>query len=386
MPSPRSHAHARVGRNVIRIAVIGAGPAGSTAALALARGGAKVSLFERSRWPREKACGDGLTPMSVAKVRELGLALPTDRPFATTLVSGPRETSFRAPWPTSVANGTTLERVRFDALLVDAAVSAGVAFESGVAVRECAGGRVRLQPAAVPLSYDAVVLAEGGVGALAPGCGFGPFAHRLVAFRGYVTTPHDLAPEYQVHYARELVPGYAWIFPVAPGLANVGAVLVADGDVRAGLRRWLATSAIARNQLGPDARIVEGRGGVINIGREKRYHDRVFVAGDAAGIADPLSAEGVSQAMTSGTLVARRLLASRGDIARAGAAYERDLRVFDRNNYEALRMRALFGILADPMVAIARARPRFARHVVAAGYFPKRDAAWFTGTIAALRA
>ena len=370
----------------MRVAVIGAGPAGSTAALALVRGGANVTLFERSPWPREKACGDGLTPMSVAHVRDLGLALPADRPFATTLVSGPGETSFRAPWPTSYANGTTLERIRFDTMLVDAAVASGVAFEPGVAVRECAGGRVRVARSGERRSYDAVVLAEGGVGALATGCGFGAFARRLVAFRGYAATSQDLAPEYQVHYARELVPGYAWIFPVATRLANVGAVLVADGDVRAALQRWLATSAIAREQLGPGARLVGGRGGVITIGRAERYRERVFAAGDAAGIADPLSAEGVSQAMKSGLLVARRLLASRGDVARAGASYERDLRVFDTNNVQALRMRALFARLADPMVAIARVRPSFARHVVAAGYFPKDDAAWFWGTLGALRA
>lgn len=372
----------------MRVAVIGAGPAGSTAALALARGGASVTLFERSAWPRPKACGDGLTPASVRILVELGIALPHPPTFAATVVSGPNETAFRAPWPHAALAGTTLARETFDALLVDAAIAAGAHFEPRTTITTCAGGRVRIAgwDTTALRTFDAVLLGEGGTGSLARACGFGPFAQRLVAYRGYVETERELTPEYQVHYGRGLVPGYAWIFPTHERRANVGAVLVRDGDVRAHLRAWLATSAIARRELGSRRELVDGRGGIIAIGRARRYRDRVFAVGDAAGIADPLSAEGVSQAMTSGRSAADAILRSRGDLERAGADYERSLRPFDRNNREALRMRALFGLLAEPMVAIARARPRFARHVVASGYFPKTNASWFVGTLAALRA
>lgn len=371
----------------MRVAVVGAGPAGSIAARQLARDGADVTLYERSAWPRAKACGDGLTPASIATLHALDIAAPSARRFAATLVSGPRETSFRAAWPATVSYGTTLERATFDDALVRAAIAAGVRFEERTSVESCAGARVALRRrdgSVVTQSFDAVALAEGGTGALGTACGFGPFARRLVAFRGYVETERELASEYQVHYARSLSPGYAWIFPVGPRRANVGVVLVADGKVRAQLQRWLATSAIARDQLGAKPTLETARGGIIAIGRARRYCDRVFAIGDAAGIADPLSAEGVSQAMESGRLLADALLGSRGDIASAGAAYERTLKRFDRNNREALRMRRLFGMLADPMIAIARARPRFAEHVVASGYFPKSDARWFTGTFAAL--
>ncbi|GAC1307331.1 MAG: geranylgeranyl reductase family protein [Vulcanimicrobiaceae bacterium] len=372
----------------MRVAVIGAGPAGAIAARSLARDGAAVTLYERAAWPRPKACGDGLTPASVALLRSLEIALPDDRPFATTLVSGPRETAFRAPWPAAYSDGTTLERVRFDALLVDAAIASGVRFEDRVTVLACSGGRVRMRSragASADVAYDTVVLAEGATGALGAACGFGRFARRLVAYRGYVSCACELAREYEVHYACDVLPGYAWIFPVAAQRANVGAVLATGGDVRARLRRWLATSSFARERLGERIALEEGRGGIVTIGRARRYRERVFAVGDAAGIADPLSAEGVSQAMTSGTLVARAMAAERGDPARAGAAYERALTAFDRNNREALRIRALFASLADPMIALARARPRFAAHVVAAGYFPKTDLGWFARTVAALR-
>jgi len=367
--------------------VIGAGPAGAVAAYALARDGADVSLFERSAWPRAKACGDGLTPSSVALLDEIGIALPPRERFAQTLVTGPNGSGFRATWPSGMPDGTTCERIDFDALLVDAAIAAGARFFDRTSVESIASGTLVVKgPDARERSerFDAIALGEGGTGALAARAGLPPFAMRLGAYRGYVATAVDLAPEYQVHYAGPFVPGYAWVFPVAPRRANVGAVLAARGDVRKRLGSWLESDT-ARRAFGDVGPLEGGRGGVIAIGRARRCIDRLFAIGDAAGIADPLSAEGVSQAMRSSLLLRDALRASGGDVARAAADYERDLRAFDANNREALRMRKLFALMAGPMTALAAKRPRLARHVIATGYFPKRDASWFFGTFAALR-
>ncbi len=350
-------------------------------------------LFERSAWPRVKACGDGLTPTSVATLRDLGFAqdaaFGSAVPLPQTRIGGPRETSFVAPWPPNVPDGTTMRRIDFDAMLVRGAIAAGATFEERTDVVACDEARVRyrrLPGAALQArTFDAVVLAEGGTGRLAATCGLPPHDRTLVAYRGYVATPDDLEPSYQVHYARACVPGYAWIFPIESRVANVGAVLVERGDVRARLRDWLARSAIVRAHLGRDPVLEGGRGGIIAIGRARRYAHRVFAVGDTAGVADPLSAEGVSQAMATGRLVARALRDGRGDIDHAGKVYEATLRAFDINNREALRMRRLFGSLADPFVSLAVRRPRFAAHVVASGYFLKRDAAWFAQTLGALR-
>jgi len=371
-----------------RVAVVGAGPAGAVAAYLLARRGAQVALFEKSPWPRPKACGDGLTPSSVALLAEIGITLPSRARFGATYVTGPTGAAFRAPWPSDTGDGTTCERADFDATLVAAAIAAGARFFDRTEVTSCASGELTLRGAdgsSRSETFDAIALGEGGTGGLAAGAGLPPFAYRLGAYRGYVETPADLPDEYQVHYARPFLPGYAWVFPVAKRRANVGAVLAARGDVRALLRDWIASSAEARDALGPHARLTGGRGGVIAIGRARRYIDRVFAIGDAAGIADPLSAEGVSQAMRSAVMFANALGTSRGAVTRAGATYERDVRAFDANNREALRMRALFGLLAGPMTALAAKRPRLARHVIATGYFPKRDARWFVQTFAALR-
>ncbi len=368
----------------MRAAVVGAGPSGAAVAIALARAGAEVALFERESWPRAKACGDGITPSSIAELALLALTLPDRTPFATTFVSAPSGAAFRAPWPVGVTDGTTMPRRAFDAWLVEAAVAAGAAFHPETTVTSCTpegSVSVRSRGGAVEnREYDVVMLAEGATGGLASECGLPPHTARLAAYRGYVETERDLDPAYQVHYTKGLTPGYAWIFPVDARRANVGACVVRRENVRAHLYEWIATDAFARADLGERARLVDGKGGVIPIGRARRTAGRVFALGDAAGTADPLSAEGISQALGTARLATGALVAADGDGRTAAIAYERAVRAYDVNNREAYRMRALFAWFADPMIAIARRRARFARFVVASGYFQKRDASWFWKT------
>jgi len=371
----------------MRVAIVGAGPAGAAAAIALARQGASVSLFERAAWPRAKACGDGITPTSVAELRALGISVADRAPFPSTLISAPRGGAFRAPWPADQPNGTTMPRRAFDARLVDAAIATNVAFRDRTEVRSCAiDGTLELQTGTQTDRhvFDVILLAEGATGGLAATCGFGKHTARLAAFRGYVDVANELEPLYQVHYSGALVPGYAWIFPVGDRRANVGACVVRSQNVRAELDQWIATDAHARSVLGHSPKLHDGAGGIIPIGRRRRVAGRVFLLGDSAGVADPLSAEGISQALGSARLAARALCDADGDVFRAGPAYENAVRVFDRNNREAFRMRSLFSWLADPLVAIASRRERFAAFIVARGYFPKRDARWLLETFAHL--
>lgn len=372
----------------MRAAVVGAGPAGAAAAIALARAGADVTIYEREAWPRAKACGDGITPSSVGELAALGITLADRRFFPTTLLSGPGGAAFRAPWPAGAPDGTTMPRRAFDARLIDAAIAAGARFFDRTIVTACFGDGILVVRSSTGASEkvpnDVVFLCEGATGGLGATVGLPAHDARLAAYRGYVAVDHDLEPAYQVHYARALLPGYAWIFPVEARRANVGACIVRRGDVRGDLARWLATDALARAELGAGAEPVEGKGGVIPIGRARRTAGRVFALGDAAGVADPLSAEGISQALGTARLAVAALVAADGDGLHASRAYERALHVYDANNREAYRMRALFAWFADPMVAIAKRRRRFGRFVIGSGYFPKRDASWFFATLANL--
>jgi len=372
------------------VAIVGAGPSGAAAALALARAGVPVVIYERERWPRVKVCGDGLTPASVAELASLGLGRPSGPRLTGTLVSDPAEQTFIGGWPAASPDGTTEPRVRSDARLLAAAVAAGARFEPGVTVRAVASAALELEASGRRTTAPrtaTIVLADGATGGLARELGFPGHRLRLAAYRGYAALHAPLGPEYQVHYARDFLPGYAWLFPSETGRVNVGAVLGGRGDVRAALRAWLGRSAIARAALGSDSRLEDGRGGVIPVGRATRSRGDVHLLGDAAGVADPLSAEGVSQAMATGRLFATAWLDANGEPHGTAAAYARSLAAFDANNREALRMRRLFGWLADPLVALAARRPELADHVVATGYFAKTDAAWFWGTFgAALRA
>ena len=361
---------------LMRVAVIGAGPAGTAAAIELARAGARVTIYERSGWPRAKTCGDGLTPSSVIQLAELGLSAAGRPQLDATLISGPSETAVRAGWPAGMPAGTTMERRTFDALLLDAAIAAGAAFHPKTTIRTLDD-----------FDDDAVLLAEGATGGLADKRGFPPFRSRLVAVRGYVATARDVPLEYAVHYARPLTPGYAWLFPVAARRVNVGLAVdsrvvgEAGGDVRALLKYWLATSRLARAALGDHPVVTDLTGGVIPSGRAKRYADGVFLIGDAAGVADPLSAEGVSQALASGRDAAHALIAANGNVEAAGPAYERRLMRFDRNEREARRMRTLFRTGGDVLVRLAAQRPQLATYLVETGYFLKADASWFGGTL-----
>ena len=105
----------------MRVAVIGAGPSGSTAARILAAAGADVTIYEKSRWPRSKACGDGLTPTSLRELAAAKIDIKPWAAFANTIVSGPDEQTFEARWPATSADGTTMPRRDFDAALVAAA-------------------------------------------------------------------------------------------------------------------------------------------------------------------------------------------------------------------------------------------------------------------------
>ncbi len=145
---------------------------------------------------------------------------------------------------------------------------------------------------------------------------------------------------------------------------------------------WLHGSPFARDQLG-DRPIVEQRaGGIIPTGRPRRTKGAIFAIGDAAGVADPFSAEGIAQAMTTGDAAARALLRSGGDVRRATRAYVQALGAFDARSRASRRMRLVFPYVVDPLTKRGAIRPKLAYHLSSEGFFRKKSVAEFLWGIA----
>ena len=293
-----------------RIAVLGGGPAGGAAALALARGGAEVDLWLPAR-PGEKPCG-GAVPEHV---------LPCLEGFDPSLL--PVMVSPEAVLENAAGRNVSLplqgirifRRVDLDRALVEAAVAAGA--------RRVAAKAERLEwtPEGVRVSssgggseervYGWIVGADGARGLTRRRLGLTPRGDSV----GLGASLHGVESERMVLSFPDLADAYLWIFP-RPGGASVGIAYtperLSDGAARAALAvfldRWLP--AVWRDLPGPRYRYPIPVWGSHTLEAVRRGLDRrVLLAGDAAAVADPLTREGIRYGFLSGTWAAEQLLA-----------------------------------------------------------------------------
>ena len=343
----RAHVTAHRDDDDADVIVVGAGPSGSTAAYYLAQAGLNVLLIEKARFPREKVCGDGLTPRAVKSLVAMGMDVSEEagwlRNKGLRVIGGGLR--LELPWPelsSYPGYGLVRTRASLDEMLARRAQSAGAKLlegvtvtgplldddgqVAGVVVQPDAGQTVKStadddeRTDAAPGSFRArvVVAADGNSSRLSVALGLRKRDDRPlgVAVRTYYKSPrHDddyLESWLDLWDGDRLLPGYGWIFGMGDGTSNVGLGLLntsaafGNTDYRSLLKRWLRSMPeewgyVEENRTEP----VRGAALPMGFNRTPHYYRGLLLAGDAAGMVNPFNGEGIAYAMESGEILAR---------------------------------------------------------------------------------
>jgi len=331
------------------VVVVGAGPGGSATAYWAAAAGLDVLLLDKASFPRDKVCGDGLTPRAVAELARMGVAIREEDGWIRNRglrVHGGGHT-IELPWPelsSYPSYGLAMRRSGLDQLLVEHARAAGAKVLERTAVTgplldertgRVVGVRAKGEDGNELVLRAPVVVASDGVSSrLATALGRSPRPDRPmgVAVRTYYRSPlHD--DPWMTSYlelwdgepgASNLMPGYGWIFALGDGTVNVGLGSVSSTnaatktDYRDLFGTWMANTPpewgfTKENQDGP----VRGAALPMGFNRGPLYGNGVMLVGDAAGMVSPFNGEGIAYALAAGRVAAE---AAAQGLARGSAA------------------------------------------------------------------
>jgi menaquinone-9 beta-reductase len=348
--------------------IVGAGPAGTAAATLLARSGRDVLLVDKATFPRDKCCGDGLTALALHELEGLGLdpgSVDSWRAVDEVVIRAPSGTERRYRLPGGPGQHAAVARRRdLDAALLDLAITAGARVEQG-----CTLTGATAHPGGIDLEI-------GGLGTIRAGHAIGadgmwsPLRKALGlqvegyrgewhAFRQYFENVSPRAgDELIIWFEEDLLPGYAWSFPLADGRANIGFGIQRGGSQSVGdmNRLWtdLLQRAHIRDVLGPDARPEAPHKAwpiPARIGRVPLTGPRTMFVGDAAAATDPMTGEGIGQALLTGRLAAEAIIRGATDPTMQYAYDARAALVADDR-----MARILIPMLARPWMARAALR------------------------------
>lgn len=318
------------------LAVIGAGPAGAAAAFHAARAGLRVALLDKSEFPRDKICGDGLTARAVVELQKLGLEDEVQRRGARIHQFQMTAPLGRVVAPLKGATGFpdyayVLPRLQLDALLVERAVAAGAELRTQQEVTQWVADeqRISLQiktPGSTQtLRARLAILATGAHLALAQRMRLlTRKPEMMVASRQYLEGLEQ-QDTWHLHFGRSTLPGYGWIFPVGNGLANVGIGLEhrhRNRSLNDDLARYLSSK--------PAQIILKGAKPVApprnfplrwDFLQSPLTAPRMLIAGEAAGLVNPLTGEGIDYALESGHVAALHAIRSLQTGSDEGDAY-----------------------------------------------------------------
>jgi len=320
------------------VIVVGAGPAGSATAYHLARAGHDVLLLEKTAFPREKVCGDGLTPRAVKALVAMGVDTSPEAGWlhnkGLRIIGGGMR--LELPWPELASYpsyGLVRPRSDFDDVLARQAVKAGAVLRENTTVTgpvldksgRITGVATKGEDGERTYAAPLVVAADGNSSRLSTAMGLHKRDDRPmgVAVRTYYTSPRhdddwleswlelwDRGPESTGGKAR-LLPGYGWIFGVGDGTSNVGLGILNTStawgkvDYKDLLKRWLDQTP---EEWGfrDENRTQPVRGAALPMGfnRQPHYADGMLLVGDSGGMVNPFNGEGIAYAMESGEIAA----------------------------------------------------------------------------------
>jgi menaquinone-9 beta-reductase len=307
------------------VVVVGAGPAGSTAATLLARAGRSVVMIDKAVFPRDKCCGDGLTTLALREFELLGLRpsmVPNWKSVDAAWLRSPSGREVCLPLPGDGIFAATTPRRELDAAMVALAIEAGATVLQGHAVRD-----VRQSPSSITVDVEDagtiaaryVIAADGMWSATRKALGVGESGYlgEWHAFRQYarnVTGP--AAERLIVWFEPDLLPGYMWSFPLPGGRVNVGFGVQRDGVRRVGDMKQEWDDLLRRPH------VVEALGAGFEledrhtawpipagIDRATLTAGRVCFVGDAAMATDTMTGEGIGQAVVTARLAAEAIIA-----------------------------------------------------------------------------
>ncbi|HEU5144132.1 MAG TPA: geranylgeranyl reductase family protein [Dermatophilaceae bacterium] len=325
------------------VIVVGAGPGGSATAAYLAMAGVDVVLLEKTHFPREKVCGDGLTPRAVRELISLGIPTPEDDGWIRNkglriIGAGMR---LQLDWPENSAfppYGLVRTRMDFDDILARHAVKNGARLHEGTNVTgpitDTLGAIVGVTAKSVDEAGRAtgeahefraplVIAADGNSSRLSLAMGREKRDDRPmgVAVRTYYTSPRtndDYLESWLELWSKDpetgkdvLLPGYGWIFGVGDGTSNVGLGILntskafGNVDYKDVMRRWVAT--MPEEWTYNDETMTQPiRGAALPMGfnRQPHYADGLMLVGDSGGMVNPFNGEGIAYAMESGRVAA----------------------------------------------------------------------------------
>lgn len=366
------------------VLVIGGGPAGSTAAFQLASAGVEVTLIDRAAFPREKICGESLSPGALARLRAIGMWNPGDgeggdsaaEPPPSQVVRGMRirsphgVTFFGRYRPGRGSEGLAIRRTIFDQEMLASARRRGVRVRERVeavsAEPNAGGGATVLTRSTEGLAMQRiearrVVVADGRQSFIARQLGFLELpglpttddGKRRYAVRAHCERVSDLSDLAEMQVGNG---GYCGIAPLSKTSANVCYVLFRNRmDIRprtmaADFRRHVAgfpevAGRLAAAEIGEPIRVI----GPLRLVSRRQSRGPFIACGDTSGFLDPFTGEGIAHAIASGVLSARAIRDSLAGDAEAFHDYEAKLRALRR--YKGSAALLLYGLVSRPSLA-----------------------------------